>query len=360
VPAAGGAIVFGAAPRLLRDAKLRDGVILALGLLVLANSRPADGAITSLAAAAYLAFGLWQQPRRLARPAAAAVATLALGAVAMAGYNNALTGHWWLHPYVHHENMYAAQPIFLLQERQADAEPEFRHEELKRLHTGADKPSAANPGSAFSSSSARRIRNFFAGRGLVVAWLTGALIGLARAEGIMLVGSLALATLALALLHFFQIHYAATITGPVFALIAMGLERIDAIGRNGRRIGSAFCLAVLATVPWAFYVEIRHLPLVHTAFGYDPFYFRRRVVVEKLKATPGTDLVVVSDGPGHSLHRDWVYNDADIDAADIVWARDMGAERNREILDYYPDRVKWRLRDGFGSALDGLAPYTDE
>jgi hypothetical protein len=30
-----------------------------------------------------------------------------------------------------------------------------------------------------------------------------------------------------------------------------------------------------------------------------------------------------------------VYNSADIDASQIVWARDMGEEKNLELVDYY-------------------------
>jgi len=357
VPAAGGALVFGTAPRLVRDAKVRDAVILALGLLVLANSRPVDGAITCLAAAIYLALAFRRQPRRLAAAAVTVVGLLALGGAGMAAYNSVLTGHWWLHPYAHHESIYSAQPIFLLQDRQP--EPEFRHEELKRLHTGVDEPSAAQPGSALDLWGARRIRNFFAGRALVVPWAAGTLVGVAQAEGLMLVGAVLLGTVALALLHFFQIHYIATITGPVFALIALGLERIHRIGRGRWRFGAAFCLAVLVPVAMSLRSQLHRVPLVHTSFGNDLFHAHHRATVASLLASPGKDVVIVSDGPLHSLHRDWVYNDADIDASEIVWARDMGAERNRELLDYYPDRKIWRLRDGFGAAIDGLSPYDD-
>jgi hypothetical protein len=40
---------------------------------------------------------------------------------------------------------------------------------------------------------------------------------------------------------------------------------------------------------------------------------------------------------------EWVYNEADIDGARIVFARDMGADKNRELTHYYPERRVWRV-----------------
>jgi hypothetical protein len=55
-------------------------------------------------------------------------------------------------------------------------------------------------------------------------------------------------------------------------------------------------------------------------------------------------LVIVRYSPQHSPHIEYVFNRANIDSSQIVWARDMGEAKNKELLDYYPDRRVWLLQ----------------
>jgi hypothetical protein len=59
--------------------------------------------------------------------------------------------------------------------------------------------------------------------------------------------------------------------------------------------------------------------------------------------TPGRHLVVLRYKPNHNPPDEWVYNDADIDASRVVWARSMGAEKDRRLLEYFSSRRAWRL-----------------
>jgi hypothetical protein len=38
-----------------------------------------------------------------------------------------------------------------------------------------------------------------------------------------------------------------------------------------------------------------------------------------------------------------VYNEADIDSASVVWAREMDPNHQQQLLEYFKDRDKWLL-----------------
>jgi len=83
----------------------------------------------------------------------------------------------------------------------------------------------------------------------------------------------------------------------------------------------------------------------------------RAAMVRQLRRLPGPQLVIVSYGSHHDVDREWVYNEANIDAAKVVWARDMGKGGNEELLQYFPNRKTWFLEGD--SPVPRLVPYPD-
>ena len=59
---------------------------------------------------------------------------------------------------------------------------------------------------------------------------------------------------------------------------------------------------------------------------------------------PGGQLILVRYAPDHSSLDEWVYNQPDIDHAKIIWAREMDAKNNQELITYYKDRKVWLVQ----------------
>jgi hypothetical protein len=86
-------------------------------------------------------------------------------------------------------------------------------------------------------------------------------------------------------------------------------------------------------------------------------------MLSELQQLSGQHLVLVRYGPDHSPHEEWVFNDADIDASKVIWARDLSGQPverrplgaglhappnesrdpNQALIDYFSDRSVWLL-----------------
>jgi hypothetical protein len=68
----------------------------------------------------------------------------------------------------------------------------------------------------------------------------------------------------------------------------------------------------------------------------------RARIQQELEHYPGPQLAIVRYAPTHDpLSVEWVYNAADIDAAKVVWAREMQSVQNRELIKYFNNRKVW-------------------
>jgi hypothetical protein len=72
----------------------------------------------------------------------------------------------------------------------------------------------------------------------------------------------------------------------------------------------------------------------------SPFAAARQAVIGRLGKH---DLVLVRYGSNHPLGEEWVYNRADIDASEIVWAREMTPAEDAPFLAYFRGRKIWLL-----------------
>jgi len=352
VAAAAGALVVGAVPRLVRRPTADVAALAALGMVALANSRPYEGAVTALGAAVVLL--IWR--RRTRRPfpylltwrvAAPACAILGCGLAAMLYYNYRVTGNAWRMPYAVHQAQYGSAPIFWMMPR--TPAPLYRHEALRRFWIDADKLvyDQARAWPPLFATSFFGMLSFFLPPVSAAAAVTAVFLRWSRKVR----WALAIAAFPAAglLLERFALpHYFAPATALLLALVLMGVQ--DLRVRFGARAVSVFAVLFLANL--GIQAALR-APDFHQQFAKD-----RQDLVRQLTGAAGRHLVIVRYQPGHNVFDEWVYNSADIDRAAIVWARDMGPARNRELLDYYRDRKVWLLEAD--RLPETLAPYAPQ
>jgi hypothetical protein len=65
--------------------------------------------------------------------------------------------------------------------------------------------------------------------------------------------------------------------------------------------------------------------------------------------------VIVRYSLTHQPLDEWVYNAADIDGSKVIWARDMGDVKNRELIHYYQGRTVWLVEPDTHPA--SVTPY---
>ena len=69
----------------------------------------------------------------------------------------------------------------------------------------------------------------------------------------------------------------------------------------------------------------------------------RERIEQELAAGGGQHLVFVHYAKYHSPHDEWVYNRADIDAAPVVWAREVDPVQDSDLRRFFCNRHVWRV-----------------
>jgi hypothetical protein len=156
----------------------------------------------------------------------------------------------------------------------------------------------------------------------------------------LLLVTLALVTLGVFVVVWSNAHYAAPLTSVIYALIVQSMRHLRSMRISARPIGLAFSRVAVLLLAFDVANDVRHRkcdPVWWLCQG-DP---SRVAIAEKLQNTPGKHLIVVRYEGDHNIHDEWVYNGAEIDAAKVLWAREMDAEQNSRLFAYFRDRKIW-------------------
>ncbi len=342
----GGALLFGAIRRLANRPAIAPACVMTAGVAILANSRPFEGMLASLAAAAALAAAMLRGPFPFAtwlkRVVAPAAVLLAATAAAMLYNNHVVTGNTTRLPYWVHNDTYTVISQFAwIPPRPA---PAYRHEAMRRFYEEVEKPYwtwQSTPG-GFARQAVKKLHQAaWCPCGMlillgVVAW-KGFRRGWWRYAAVTL-GGMWLAMIGLTVVF---PHYAAPVAVLVIAVVTRAL-RVIRTWRPPGRAGGVTVMAGAVAMSVAFIVWNAAWDGGIGVWGHARAHVQE--TLEDPALNPGRDLVIVTYGPEHRPDLEWVYNRADIDGSEVVWARDMGPERNAALRAYFHDRVAWNLR----------------
>ena len=342
VAACGGALVYGALPRIVRQQHWWAGFPLGLGLAMLMLSRPYEGLVASLPAALVLLAWLLRLGMRGAvtrgLPAmAAAMTALAPAAAWLAAYQAAVTGDPLVMPVTAHDVVYNARPTFLWQK--VEAAPQYRHPEMADYYVGWERPRFIDRQAFFgvNPALATRVRIFFQFFvGVVFLLPLVALWRNCRDRWLWLAaGTCGLVFLALTQAICLMAHYAAPVTALVLVQVAAGMRPLRGWRWKGRRAGRWLSTAIVAVCLLEYVV-----PLGRTWYRGDCPSGRQQVL-QRLEGDGQRHLVFVRYASDHDCHQEWVYNRADIDSSAVIWAREISPAEDRRLREYCADRKAW-------------------
>jgi hypothetical protein len=160
-------------------------------------------------------------------------------------------------------------------------------------------------------------------------------------------------------------HYMAPLLLPLTAVCVQGFRHLrqatrgsETGNRLGLRLSRAIPVVLLTVVGVSVLVSALGLPDQKYA-GFTSWCCTSRGHVDQqavLRRLPeGRHLLLVRYRSDHDGVEQWVYNGADVDGSQVVWARELGGEQDRKLLGYYKDRQAWIVEADF--IPPRLTPY---
>jgi len=340
--AIGGALLFGALPRLRRGGRGLDAALFGLGMVILMNSRPFDGAILSAASIVYL---VWARKRRAIVDLLPAAAVLAIGVAFTGYYDWRVTGSPLRMAYQVNRDTYgwpenlAVLPAKKLALRDPVMESMYLKEVARReVYQHPDKLADDYLTRLFDNWS------YFIGPSLTIPLVFLPWILRDRRTRLLVIFVALVASLNLFQLVLYPYHLA-PLVGVIFAIVTQGLRHLYVMVPRSRRVGLLLVLPICVGLAVAMKANADDLVITLPYWDRTAEWHRdaRASIAEWLNRRPGKQLVVVRYGRFHEVNQEWVHNAADIDGSKIVWAREVDPRSDAELLSYFRDREAWLL-----------------
>ena len=375
ISALGGALVLGALPRLIKTARFRYGMLMAIGIVLLALTRPYEGLLVCLpvlvALGRWVLFGKNRPPAALLlRRAAAPLALIVVAGAWLGYYDYRAFGSPFTLPYTVARNTYAVAPYYVWQPEHPM--PHYRHENMRRFYneTELDEYTDLHSLTGFIPQTLFKftwwLLFFFAGFALLPPLVMFRRV-LRDRRLRFLVLCLPLWLVGMAIGVFLLPHYVAPFTAALYALGLQAMRHLRFWKPEGKPAGPALA-RLLVTICIAMaglrvFAQPLHLTPPQWPVGnwvcwwYGPGrYGTERAQIEtQLEHLPGPQLAIVRYSPDHSPGDEWVQNAADIDSSKVIWAHEMDASDNLKLIRYYANRQVWLVQPDLKS--ERVSPY---
>lgn len=365
--AIGGAVVLGALPRIKSSQRIRDALLMGLGLAILANSRPYEGFVFSLPVAVLLfAWILGKHGPSLRTSLPRVIMPLCLVLAATMGgigyYCWRVTGDPFRMPYQVDKQTYEVAPFFLWQPMSSP--PTYHHALMQDMYMNRMPQTYELSRSPLGLlEKVYRAWSFYLWPALTFPLLMLLVVlpyGFSwrhiRKKTRFLLFVFVTLLLGLGLETFFEPHYESPLTAVILALVLLAMRQLSLWRFRGMRSGLFLVRAIPAICVIMFLLRAAAQPMriplgeyyVPAWHQVGPKSFGRAAMLRRLQQLTGRQLVIVRYQPGRNPFEEWVYNEADIDAAKVVWAREMSPAQNEELIKYFKGRRVWLLEADAG------------
>ncbi len=352
-PAIAGALLLGAVPRIVQAATTRSALLMALGIIMLLNSRPFEGGILTVCALIYLLRYLWPQLSRnsgalLKRVVAPALAVVLFGFAFTAYYDFRVTGSPRRMPYAVNRDTYgwpenlAVLPPKKIHSIHPVLQAMYEKEIDNRSHYSSPARIIDSLVTRFFDSWAFYVGPALSLPLLVLPWV------LRWKNARLLFGFAAI----IAFVNLFQLllypQHLAPLCGVIVALLTLGIKYLYELTRKFAPVRAVYLLAVLplllaSVAVFKLEAEPLGISLSYWERAYEIHRDYRAALIKDLNQKPGKFLIIVRYAPWHSPDQEWVYNAANIDASKIVWAREMDPASDAALIHYFADREVFLL-----------------
>jgi len=342
LPAIGGALALGAFPRLIKFARTGDALAMGVGAALLACSRPVEGLIFCAPLGVGLALELLGR-RKISFEVAVKYLLMPLlitptaTLLFLAYYNWRVTKNAFLFPYVLYHREYLNYPVFVWQ--RLNPPLHYDNPQFEALFNAWQH-------AQYSLSWGDLVRRSWAtclgwwyvyvGPILTVPLLTLPYM-LKSSRTRFLLAQFLTCAMGLLCVVWFLPHYAAPLASTWFVLLIFAMRHLRRVRLWGRPVGIYWTrVVVLLALAWV--VVLAGRAARNSAVGFNVY---RANIAKQLNSLPDKHLVLVHYSPDHNIHREWVYNAADIDGAKVVWAREIPGLDLAPLLGYFKDRKVW-------------------